>query len=242
MSGIEFDHIAIAVRRLADAPAVLVGALGGAPTGEGGPSGAYTWCQWRFAGGGRLEVLEPRGAEGFLPRFLAARGPGIHHVTFRVPSLAQACERAVALGYRIVGHDDSDPTWAEAFLHPKEALGIVVLLAEARVTGAGAPTVFAAPPGPPGPPPAVTVLGLRMRARSVERADTQWGGLLQGRRGQAGSAIVYRWPGSPMRIAVDVDPGAEEGPVAIELASARVVGLPREPHPVLGVLFRRGTA
>ena len=109
MSRIHFDHIAIATHRMADAPAVLVGVLGGTPTGDGGPSGAYTWGHWRFAGGGRLEILEPLGADGFLHRFLATRGPGIHHVTFRVPSLAEACERAGAHGLRIVGRDESGP-------------------------------------------------------------------------------------------------------------------------------------
>ncbi len=39
MSEIQFDHTAIAARGMADAPAVLVGALGGAPTGDGGPRG-----------------------------------------------------------------------------------------------------------------------------------------------------------------------------------------------------------
>src|SRR5688572_28973624 len=221
MSGIELDHIAIAVARMADAPAVLVGALGGTPTGDGGPSGAYTWAHWRFAGGGRLEILEPLGAaDGFLHRYLATRGPGIHHVTFKVPSLAQACARAVAHGYRIVGHDDSDPEWAEAFLHPKEALGIVVQLAESRGTG-GERRPFPAPPGPAAPPPPATVVGLLTRARSAERAETQWGRVLEGRREDAGGRLVYRWPDSPMRVAVEVDPAAEEGPVAIELASAR---------------------
>ncbi|HEU4370672.1 MAG TPA: VOC family protein [Methylomirabilota bacterium] len=242
MSEIRFDHVAIAVSRMADAPAVLVGALGGVPTGEGGPSGAYAWAQWGFAGGGRLEILEPLGEDGFLHRFLAARGPGIHHVTFRVPSLCDACGRAVAHGYRIVGYDDSDPRWAEAFLHPKEALGIVVQLAESRGTDAAAAPALAAPPGPPDPPPAVTLVGLRTRARSVERADTQWGRVLQGRRGQAGGSLVYRWPDSPLRVAVEVDPDAEEGPIAIEFAGARTVGLPRTRHPVLGAVFRRGTA
>jgi catechol 2,3-dioxygenase-like lactoylglutathione lyase family enzyme len=243
MSEIGFDHIAIAVARMSDAPAVLVGALGGVPTGDGGPAGAYTWAQWRFAGGGRLEILEPLGTDGFLRRFLATRGPGIHHVTFRVPSLRQACDRAVAHGYRIVGYDDCDPTWAEAFLHPKEALGIVVQLAELRETDAAeGPPAFAAPPGPPDPPPPVTIVGLRTRVRSAERADTQWGRLLHGRRGHAGGSLVYRWPDSPMRIAVDVDPGGEEGPVAIEFASPRPVSLPQVPHPLLGAVFRRDTS
>ena len=185
MSRIHFDHIAIATHRMADAPAVLVGVLGGTPTGDGGPSGAYTWGHWRFAGGGRLEILEPLGADGFLHRFLATRGPGIHHVTFRVPSLAEACERAGAHGLRIVGRDESDPAWAEAFLHPKEALGLVVQLAESRVAEMRPP--FVAPPGPAQPPPAVTVLGLRTRARTAERAHTLWGAVLQGHRAEAAS-------------------------------------------------------
>lgn len=241
MSEIQFDHIAIAAHRMADAPAVLVGALGGTPTGDGGPAGPYTWGQWRFAGGGRLEILEPLGADGFLHRFLATRGPGIHHVTFRVPSLDLACARAIAHGFRIVGHDASDPDWAEAFLHPKEALGIVVQLAESRAATAVPRRPFAAPAGP-ADPPAVTVLGLRLRARSVERAHTLWSAVLQGRRDGADGTLVYRWPGSPMRIAVDVDPGADEGPLAVEFAGARSVRLPETPHAALGTSFRRGAA
>jgi len=241
MSEIQFDHIAIAARCMADAPALLVGALGGAPTGDGGPSGPYTWGQWRFAGGGRLEILEPLGADGFLHRFLATRGPGIHHVTFRVASLDRACARAVAHGFRIVGHDASDPDWAEAFLHPKEALGIVVQLAESRATNAVPRRPFAAPAGP-ADSAAVTVLGLRLRARSAERAHTLWSAVLQGRRDAAGGGLVYRWPGSPMRIAVDVDPGADEGALAVEYVGARSVSLPETPHPALGTSFRRGAA
>ena len=242
MSAIQFDHIAIAARRMADAPAVLVAALGGAPTGDGGRSGAYTWGQWAFAGGGRLEILEPRGDDGFLHRFLAARGPGIHHVTFRVPHLDEACERAVAHGFRIVGHDDSDPGWAEAFLHPKEALGIVGQLVESRATPDTPRPTFRAPAGPPDPPPPVTILGLRLRARSTERADTLWSEVLGGRRDASVGALVYRWPGSPLRLAVDVDAGADEGPTAVEFASARPVSLPQTPHPLLGTSFCRVTA
>src|SRR5262245_15300792 len=114
---------------MADAPSVLVGALGGSPA-HGGSSSQYRFGQWRFDGGGRLEILEPEKPDGFLSRFLETRGPGIHHVTFKVPSLQDACGRARDLGYDIVGYDDSDPEWKEAFLHPKQALGIVVQFAE----------------------------------------------------------------------------------------------------------------
>jgi catechol 2,3-dioxygenase-like lactoylglutathione lyase family enzyme len=237
MSAILFDHIAIATHRMADAPAVLVGALGGVATGDGGPSRAYTWAHWEFAGGGRLEILEPRGGDGFLHRFLAGRGPGIHHVTFRVPSLSEACQRAVAHGFRIVGRDESDPSWAEAFLHPKEALGIVVQLAEVRAT-AEAPPAFAAPVWSAAAPPPVTVLGLRLRARSAERADVLWRHVLGGHR-RDDAPLVYGWAGSPMRIAVDVDPASDEGPLAVEFASAHCVRLDDGAHRALGTTFRR---
>jgi catechol 2,3-dioxygenase-like lactoylglutathione lyase family enzyme len=239
MTGIRFDHIAIAARRIADAPAVLAGRLGGHPA-YGAPSEAYTWATWRYANGGCLEVLEPRGDDGFLHRHLAARGAGIHHVTFRVPSLAAVCVRATAHGYRIVGYDDSDPSWSEAFLHPKEALGIVVQFAESRVEPA--PRPWSAPPGPAQPPPPVAIVGLRLRARSAERADTQWRRVLEGERTEADGVLLYRWPDSPMRLAVEIAPDAEEGPLAVEYASARPVDLGESPVAALGTIFRSARA
>jgi catechol 2,3-dioxygenase-like lactoylglutathione lyase family enzyme len=238
VSGILFDHIAIAIDRLADAPAVLAAVLGGAPA-YGGRSPAYRFGQWRFAGGGRLEILEPADADGFLRRFLAQRGPGVHHVTFRVPSLDAACARARARGYDIVGYDASDRHWKEAFLHPKQALGIVVQLAESDAGGEDGDPRWSPPPGPAHPPPPVTILGLRLRARSRERAENQWAGILQGVGADASAGeVTYRWPGSPMRLAVEIDPREDEGPVAIEYASGAARPLPAGPHPTLGATFR----
>ena len=235
MTRVGFDHIAIATARLTDAPAFLVGELGGVPEADG-PSREFRWACWRFAGGGRLEVLEPRGEEGFLHRFLSQHGPGVHHVTFRVPSRPEACDRARARGYAIVGYDDRRPQWAEAFLHPKEALGIVVQMAES--SGEGPRRPWQGPPGPPHPPPAVTVVGLRLRARSAERARGQWEGILAGEPASRGDgALGFRWPGSPMRLAVEIDPAGEDGPVSIEVASDRALALPPGPHPALGAVF-----
>jgi methylmalonyl-CoA/ethylmalonyl-CoA epimerase len=239
MLTISFDHIAIAMERMSDAPAVLVGDLGGRPA-YGARSKFYTFGQWRFKGGGRLEVLEPLGADGFLHRFLTSHGPGIHHVTFKVPDLREACARAEAHDYSIVGYDDSDPEWKEAFLHPKQALGIVVQLAETATSGEETLQDWQPPAAPPDPPPPVTLLGLRMRALSRERARTQWETVLraEGSEGPDGE-LVYRWPPSPLRIAVEIDPLHDEGPVAIEVESDRRLALPGGRHPVLGAVIRR---
>src|SRR5207245_9794665 len=129
--------------------------------------------------------------------------------------------------------------WAS--LDPTRALGSVVALlksGEARPRdGGGRRPRWAVPPCPPTPPP-VTVLGLRMRARSRERAEAQWVRLLGAEASESASGVViYRWPGSPTRIGVEVAPTRDEGPVAIELASERAIALPAGPHPVLGAVF-----
>jgi methylmalonyl-CoA/ethylmalonyl-CoA epimerase len=236
-----FDHIAIAVPRVSDATAVLTGVLGGV-LDWGALAGPYRFAQWRFADDSRLEILEPAGRDGFLHRFLAQRGPGVHHVTFKVPSLAEACGRAQARGFDIVGHDDSNPGWQEAFLHPRQAQGIVVQFAASAPgpAGDGRPPRWLPPDWAGAVPPAVRIAGLRLRARSAERADRLWAGVAGGQASAGpGGERLYRWPGSPMRLAVEVAPEADEGPVAVEIQSPRPLPLPEGPHPVLGVALLR---
>lgn len=233
-----FDHIAIALPRMADAAPFLCAELGGEPD-AGQPSGVFAWGTYRFEGGGSIEIMEPAGPSGFLHRFLAERGAGIHHVTFKVPSLAEACARAESAGYDIIGRDESDPEWKEAFLHPKQALGIVVQFAESGPPHAGSRPMVP-PQGLPGAPPPVTILGLRMRGQSVERAVTQWTTVLQGTAAEGPRGeLVFSWRDSPMRLAVEIDPVQDEGPIALELASRRRLSLPLGPHPVLGTVFRQ---
>lgn len=237
--GLEFDHIAIGMERMADATEVLVGRLGGRPD-SGGPGGGFRWAAWRFEGGGSVEVIEPAGADGFLHRFLAARGPGLHHVTFKVASLADAVARAEAQGYRLVGRDESDPDWRVAYLHPKEALGIVVQLGQSAGRYGRRP--WEVPPGPAAQPPAARVLGLRTQVRSAERARLQWERALGGTLAHATDGeLVFRWPGSPMRIVAEIAPDLEEGPVAIDLEPGRDLGLPGGSVDPLGTTFRIDT-
>jgi len=238
MSSIAFDHIALGMPRIVEAVPFLVGVLGGVSHSgmQGGPE--FRFGTWRYDGGGKIEVIEPVGADGFVHRFLAARGPGIHHVTFKVPDLDEACERACSRGYDIVGYDDSYDDWKTAFLHPKQALGIVVQFAQ---TSSGTePSGWKPPAAFRNPPPPVTVVGLRMRVSAAERAREQWEGILQGECASRDERrLVYRWPDSPMALAIDIDPSASEGPIAIELASSRSVALPAGPVRELGTTFRR---
>jgi methylmalonyl-CoA/ethylmalonyl-CoA epimerase len=231
------DHVAVALPRLADAMGVVVGVLGAQPS-EGGPGLGFSGAQWRFEGGGRLELLEPAGEPGgFLHRFLDARGAGVHHVTFVVPDLVHAIQRARTAGYRVVGVEIANETWKEAFLHPKSAQGIVVQLAEAHpeLGGGGWNEHYPFPASPVPAVPAAELVGLRLRARSAERARKQWGEFLGGTEKTEGDALSFAWKDSPLRIAVGIDPDGEEGPIALELACERKLELADGPDPVLGI-------
>ena len=132
----DLDHVALATRDVRDALDVLVGELGGTIL-FGGNSVGFRPMQLRLGdatGGMNVELLEPWDVErnDFLERFVARHGAGPHHLTFKVDDLTATLERVRSSGYRPVNIDLSDPDWKEAFLHPREAHGTVVQLAEAR--------------------------------------------------------------------------------------------------------------
>ena len=67
-----------------------------------------------------------------MAKFIAKRGPGIHHVCYRVPDLDRAVERCRAAGYRLI--DEVPRRGASgrriACVHPKTTAGILVELTE----------------------------------------------------------------------------------------------------------------
>lgn len=141
------DHVALAFHRAVDAWPRLAGDLAGAWV-SGGDNGGFYSAQVRFTGGMKVEVLEARSPDPdqFLRRFVERSGPGPHHVTFKVPDITAALDAATAAGFDPVNVDLSDPEWKEGFLHPKQAFGIVVQLAESHTEwDAGPETELPAP-------------------------------------------------------------------------------------------------
>jgi methylmalonyl-CoA/ethylmalonyl-CoA epimerase len=187
-------------------------------------------------------VLEPDGPPGgFLHRFVERDGPGVHHVTFKVPDITTAAAAATAFGYDVVGYDDRNPGWQEMFLHPRQAQGIVVQLAHA------VPELDETTLGPDGPFPTfegepaepAEIVCLRLRAESEQAAHRQWGELLGGERVDDGHGIAFAWKGSPMLIAVSIDASAEPGPVAIEVDGGEAVSTIGDGIESLGTRFVR---
>ena len=126
--------MALAVEHWSDAWPRYAVELGG-DWASGGLNVGFGPAQLRYANGARIEILQPWETEAnpFLRRFLDQHGPGPHHLTFKVPDLVGALDAARAAGYAPVGVDLSHPEWMEAFIHPRQATGIVVQLAQAAV-------------------------------------------------------------------------------------------------------------
>ena len=221
-----FDHVACGVRRMDVIAVLLERELGGTPH-RGGPGQGFRGAQWAFDGDGRLELIEPDDEPGgFLHRFLDSRGPGIHHVTFKVPDLHAARDRAGALGFDVVGFNDEHPEWKECFLRPKQAGGIVVQMAEVDpdVDSDNWVPIAAVTSGPP--VRTTSLRGLRLVSRDHANMRRCWvdlfGATVEVTRG-AGSMLheeTFRWAGCPLALRVLADPGADiEGPVALEFAA-----------------------
>jgi methylmalonyl-CoA/ethylmalonyl-CoA epimerase len=83
-------------------------------------------------GDAQVELLQPLEPESPVGRFLAKRGPGIHHICYRVPDLDAAVQACRAAGYRLV--DQVPRTGAAgrriAFIHPKSTAGILLELTD----------------------------------------------------------------------------------------------------------------
>jgi methylmalonyl-CoA/ethylmalonyl-CoA epimerase len=123
-------HIGIAVESIETALAFYRDVLGLAPGQPEEADGARIVSL--PLGGPEVELLEPRSPESPIARFLARRGPGIHHVCYRVADLDRALAACRAAGYRLV--DETPRTGAGgrriAFIHPRSTAGILIELTE----------------------------------------------------------------------------------------------------------------
>jgi methylmalonyl-CoA/ethylmalonyl-CoA epimerase len=84
------------------------------------------------AGDSLVELLEARSPDSPIGKFVARRGPGIHHICFAVDDLNATLERCRRAGIKLI--DDVPRTGAEgkriAFLHPSSTAGVLVELTE----------------------------------------------------------------------------------------------------------------
>jgi methylmalonyl-CoA/ethylmalonyl-CoA epimerase len=125
------DHIGIAVASIDDALGVYR-ALGLQESGREVVEGQGVVTAFLPLGETRLELLEPTGADSAIAKFLAKRGPGIHHVCFAVDDLDDALVDLARRGFRLVNETPVPGADGKrvAFLHPSAGHGVLIELSE----------------------------------------------------------------------------------------------------------------
>ena len=123
-------HIGIAVSSIRDALPFYRDILGLAPGRPENADGA-TIVSLHF-GDVDVELLEPADPSSPVAKFLAKRGPGIHHICYRVTDLDAALARCRAAGYQLVDETPRRGAGGRriAFLHPKSTNGILLELTD----------------------------------------------------------------------------------------------------------------
>ena len=123
-------HVGVAVRDLEEAVRFYRDVLGVTPHPPQVADGAT--IVGLTLGGSEVELLTATDVQSPIGKFLATRGPGIHHLCFRVPNLEAALERCRAAGYRLI--DEVPRPGADghrvAFVHPKATAGILLELTD----------------------------------------------------------------------------------------------------------------
>lgn len=124
-------HIGVAVTSLDEALAFYRDVLGLRPHGAPETKDGARIVGLPF-GDTDVELLEPIDPDGPVARFVQRRGPGIHHVCFRVADLDAALARAAQAGYQLVDREPRIGAGGHriAFLHPKSTAGILIELTE----------------------------------------------------------------------------------------------------------------
>ena len=84
------------------------------------------------AGESLVELLEGQSPDSPIGKFVARRGPGIHHICFAVDDLDGVLARCRAAGVRLI--DETPRLGADgkriAFLHPGATAGVLIELSE----------------------------------------------------------------------------------------------------------------
>ncbi len=121
------DHVGVAVEDIDSALALYRDALGMPLVHRETVSEQGVEAALLDVGDGHVELLQPLGADTPVGKFLARKGPGLHHVAYRVPDVEQALQALAANGLRLI---DERPRAGirnsrVAFLHPASTGGVL---------------------------------------------------------------------------------------------------------------------
>jgi methylmalonyl-CoA/ethylmalonyl-CoA epimerase len=120
-------HVAMAVEDLDEAVATYERLLGARVELRGRMEDQGVEAVYLQVGSGRIELVSPLEADTPVGRFLAKRGPGMHHVAFEVADVATAIDRLTADGVEVIDSEPRDGLGGHevSFVHPDSLHGVL---------------------------------------------------------------------------------------------------------------------
>jgi methylmalonyl-CoA/ethylmalonyl-CoA epimerase len=128
----ELDHIGVAVESLAKGKGFWE-ALGLGPMDtERVESEKVTVGFFELGNDARIELLEPTDPESTIAKYLAKRGPGIHHICLKVSDIKLAIQGLKAKGVQLINEEPRKGAHdcLVAFIHPKSTGGLLIELSQ----------------------------------------------------------------------------------------------------------------
>jgi methylmalonyl-CoA/ethylmalonyl-CoA epimerase len=126
------DHIGIATPTIAEGLAIWRDALGLEPDSSEEVAEQGVRVCMLPVGDTHVELLEPLTAESAVGRFLAKRGPGIHHIAIEVRDIKASLAELKNKGARLI--DETPRAGARgclvAFVHPSSMNGVLLELVQ----------------------------------------------------------------------------------------------------------------
>jgi methylmalonyl-CoA/ethylmalonyl-CoA epimerase len=121
------DHVGVAVEDLEATLALYTESLGLALVHRETVTEQGVNAALLDVGDGHVELLEPLGSDTAVGKFLARRGPGLHHVAYRVADVEATLARLAEAGMRLI--DERPRTGIRgsrvAFVHPASTGGVL---------------------------------------------------------------------------------------------------------------------
>ena len=127
------DHIGIAVSDIDAALTFYRDALGLEIEAPEEVASQRVRAHFIPAGEAALELLEATAEDSPIAKYVAKRGPGLHHITLRVDDIRAALEQLKARGVRLIDEVPRPGAHGSlvAFIHPASAQGVLVELKQA---------------------------------------------------------------------------------------------------------------
>ncbi len=129
------DHVSLAVQDYEGAVEFYTKILGAVSQYNGTDNNLkYYWETFALGDLSRFEIIKPTGKGSFLENFLKDKEGGIHHLVLQTPDIEMMREILEKNDIPYFGFQNYGDRWKELFIHPKDAFGVLLQIAEFKAS------------------------------------------------------------------------------------------------------------